>query len=149
MKTVRFSSQIKEGKLLLFDKQNFIDKVKELPEGIYDLIVSKHYKKATLKQFGYLCGCVYPLSIQALIDAGYDDIKTIEQVDMFWKVQFANTEIVNRETGEIQKIPLSKEDFKTIDEMAYCDLIRNYCSEYLSFYIPDPDPNYRQNLMQE
>ena len=89
------------------------------------------------------------MSIQALIDAGYDDIKTIEQVDMFWKVQFANTEIVNRETGEMQKIPLSKEDFKTIDEMAYCDLIRNYCSEYLSFYIPDPDPNYRQNLMQE
>ena len=149
MKAVRFSSQIKEGKLLLLDKQNFIDKVKELPEGIYDLTLSKHYKKATLKQFGYLYGCVYPLSIQALIDAGYDDIKTIEQVDMFWKVQFANTEIVNRETGEIQKIPLSKEDFKTIDEMAYCDLIRNYCSEYLSFYIPDPDPNYKQNLITE
>ena len=146
MKKHKFGAQIKDGKLNLKNKFAFENTVKELPSGEYDLSLEKHYKKASTLQFGYLYGVVYPNSIIALIDAGYEDCKTIEEVDMFWKIQFANKEIVNRETGEVQKIPITKANFKTIDEMAYCDLIRNYCSEYLGYFIPDPDPNYRSKI---
>src|SRR5574344_836123 len=104
MKKHKFGAQIKEGKLILKNKFAFENTVKELPNGEYDLSLEKHYKKASTLQFGYLYGVVYPNSIIALIDAGYEDCKTIEEVDMFWKVQFANKEIVNRETGEVQKI---------------------------------------------
>lgn len=144
MKKQTFRAQIKDGKLILQNKFAFNNTVKEQPDGEYDLVLGKHYNKASSLQFGYLYGVVYPNSIIALINAGYEEYKTVDEVDIFWKIQFANKEIVNRETGEIQKIPFSKSQFKTIDEMAYCDQIRNYCSEYLDHFIPDPDPNYKQ-----
>ena len=115
-----------------------------LPVGKYTHTVEKYHKKASHEQFKYLYGVVYPLSLIALNDAGYE-FTNIEQVDLFWKGIFANKEILNRESGEIMKIPLSKSEFKTIDEMTYCDAIRNYCSEYFNTHIPDPDPNYKQN----
>ena len=115
-----------------------------LPKGKYRITVEKYYNKASHEQFKYLYGLVYPLSLIALNDAGYE-FTNVDQVDIFWKGIFANKEILNRETGEIMKIPLSKSEFKTIDEMAYCDAIRNYCSEYFNTWIPDPDPNYKQH----
>ena len=115
-----------------------------LPNGKYIHTVEKYYKKASHEQFKYLYGVVYPLSMIALNDAGYE-LTNKDQVDLFWKQIFANKEVLNRESGEIMKIPLSKSEFKTIDEMVYCDSIRNYCSEYFNTYIPDPDPNYKKN----
>jgi hypothetical protein len=91
---------------------------------------------------------VYPLSLIALNDAGYE-FTNIDQVDIFWKSLFANKDVLNRETGEIMKIPLSKSEFMTIDEMTYCDSIRNYCSEYLGANIADPDPNWKQHNVKE
>ena len=118
-----------------------------LSKGRYITTVEKYYKKASHEQFKYLYGVVYSLSMIALNDAGYE-FTTIDQVDTFWKSIFANKELLNRESGEIMKIPLSKSEFKTIDEMVYCDSIRNYCSEYYNTWIPDPDPNYKQNKKQ-
>jgi len=114
-----------------------------LPKGRYKMTIEKFHRKATHLQFGYLYGLVYPLSMIALNDAGYEFVN-VDQVDLFWKSLFANKEVMNRESGEILKIPLSKSEFVTIDEMTYCDAIRNYCSEYLNAYIPDADPNYKK-----
>lgn len=113
-----------------------------LPKGRYKMTIEKFHRKATHLQFGYLYGLVYPLSMIALNDAGYEFVN-IDQVDLFWKSLFANKEVMNRESGEILKIPLSKSEFVTIDEMTYCDAIRNYCSEYLNADIPDPKPDWK------
>lgn len=115
-----------------------------LPVGRYRIIAEKQRRKASPLQFRYLYGLVYPLSWIALNDAGYE-FTNIDQVDAFWKSMFANKEVLNREMGEVMKIPLSKSEFMTIDEITYCDAIRNYCSEYLNTNIPDPDPNYKKN----
>ena len=120
------------------------DNLDALPIGKYKLIVEKYYNKASDSQFGWLYACVYPLSLVALIDAGYE-FTTIEQVDVFWKAMFANKEVVNRESGEVLKIPLSKGEFLTVDQMTYCNSIRDYCAEYLGMTIPDPDVNYKLN----
>jgi hypothetical protein len=119
-----------------------------LPKGRYRVTIEKYKRKASHSQFQYLYGSVYPLSLIALNDAGYEFVN-IDQVDLFWKSMFANKEVMNRETGEILKIPLSKSEFMTVDEMTYCDAIRNYCSEYLSTNIPDPDPNWKQHKSNE
>ena len=118
-----------------------------LPVGKYTHTVEKYHKKASHEQFKYLYGVVYPLSLIALNDAGYE-FTNIEQVDLFWKGIFANKEILNRESGEIMKIPLSKSEFKTIDEMTYCDAIRNYCSEYFNTWIPDPEINWKEKNLE-
>lgn len=119
-----------------------------LPVGRYKIWCEKLKRKASPEQFRYLYGLVYPLSLIALNNAGYEFVD-IDEVDIFWKEIFANKEILNRETGEIMKVPKSKSQFMTIDEMTYCDAIRNYCSEYFNTYIPDPDPNWKQTKKHE
>jgi hypothetical protein len=114
-----------------------------LPPGRYKITTEKQKRKASPEQFRYLYGLVYPLSLIALNDAGYE-FTNIDQVDIFWKEIFANKEVLNRETGEIMKLPLSKSEFMTVDEMTFCDAIRNYCLEYFNTVIPDPDPNWKQ-----
>ena len=125
------------------NKSGLESSLNDLPKGKYKLTVEKYYNKSTPPQFGWLYACIYPLSLIALNDAGYE-FTNIDEVDQFWKSLFANTEILNRETGEIMNIPKSKSQFVTVDQMAYCEKIRQYCSEYLGVNIPEPDPNWRE-----
>jgi hypothetical protein len=122
----------------------FRQQLDTLPPGKYQVTVEKYVKKATHSQFKYLYGLVYKLAMIAGNDAGYE-FKTIDEVDIFFRGLFANKEVLNRETGEIMLLPLSKSEFLTIDELVYCDTIRNYVSEYWNTNIPDPDPRYKQN----
>ena len=114
-----------------------------LDNGKYKLTVQKYYKKASPPQFGWLYGLIYPQALIALNDAGYE-FTNVDQVDMFFKVLYANKEVLVRETGQIMTIPKSKSEFLTIDHMAYSESIRQHCSEYLSCNIQDPDPNWKQ-----
>jgi hypothetical protein len=114
-----------------------------IEKGKYRIIIEKYRRKASQDQFGWLYGSIYPLMLIALNNAGYE-FTNIDQVDTFCKSMWANKELLNRETGEIMKIPLSKSEFKTVDHMAYVSNIRAYASEYLSTYIEDPDPNWKE-----
>jgi hypothetical protein len=128
----------------IINSKLFKAELNALKKGKYRVIVEKYHRKASHEQFKYLYGLVYPLSMVALNDAGYE-FTSIDEVDIFWKTMFANKKIINRESGEIITVPVTKSQFLTIDEMTYCDAIRNYCSEYLGTSIPDPDPNWKQN----
>lgn len=121
----------------------FRQQLDTLPPGKYQITVEKYKRVATHQQFGYLYSIVYPLSLIALNNAGYE-FTDIDQVDAFWKEMFATKPLLNRETGEIMTLPLAKSEFMTIDEMAYTDSIRNYCSEYLNTNIPDPDKDWKR-----
>ena len=119
-----------------------------IEKGKYRITIVKYRKKASHSQFEWLYGSIYPLMLIALNDAGYE-FTNVDQVDVFCKTMFANKELLNRETGEILKVPLSKSEFVTVDHMAYCSNIRAYAAEYLSTNIPDPDPNWKQNKKNE
>jgi hypothetical protein len=145
LKKISYISIKEEGKSLrVINSRLLREETDRLPKGKYQLTIEKYKRKASHLQFKWLYGSVYPLSLIALNDAGYEFVN-IDQVDLFWKSMFANKEVLNRETGEILKIPLSKSEFMTMDEITYCDAIRNYCSEYLNTNIPDADPNYKQH----
>ena len=116
-----------------------------LPKGRYRLTVEKYKKNKSNPQLGYLFSCVYPVSLRLLNDAGWE-IASIEEVDLFWKSRFANREIVNRVTGEIESVPDMKRNFTTTDMMAYIEAIRNYCAEYLGGYIPGPEEQAEMNF---
>jgi hypothetical protein len=126
----------------------FWKQLDEFLPGKYQITVEKYKKVATHQQFKYLYSVVYPLSLLALNNAGYE-FTNIDQVDIWWKELFANREILNRETGKIMKIPMSKSEFMTIDENAYCDAIRTYCSEYLNTNIPDPIKDWKRQKENE
>lgn len=140
MKKLIAISNKEEGKTFIIPKwyQQQLDK---LPQGKYQCIVEKYHRKATHQQFKYLFGVVYPNSLIALNGAGYE-FTTIDEVNDFWVNLFCSHEVLNRETGEIMRLPMSKAEFDTLDEMTFCNAIRNYVSDYLGMSIPDPDPNY-------
>jgi hypothetical protein len=119
--------------------QKFLtDELKRLQPGRYRLTIERWRKKKSNSQLGYLFACVYPLFMQHLIDAGWE-ITSIDEVDAFCKSRFADTEIINRNSGEIILIPALKRDFTTVDLMTYIDKIRDYDAEYLGGYIPEPE----------
>ena len=122
-----------------------------LPKGRYKMTIEKFHRKATNKQFSYLYGIVYPMMLQAAWENGYttDDFKNVEELDIWCKARWANKCITNRDTGEVIKIPLSKSEFVTIDENLYCDTLRTFVSEYWGVFIPDPNPNWRNNRATE
>jgi len=144
MKPIRYIVDKEDGKpYTVLNPELRQRELDALPKGRYRETIEKFHRKATHLQFSYLYSVCYPLSMVALNDAGYEFVN-VDQVDLFWKSMFANKEVMNRETGEVLKIPLSKSEFVTIQEMTYCNAIRNYCSEYLNANIPDPDPNWKQ-----
>ncbi len=111
-----------------------------LPNGIYRITVDK---KASQEQFGWLYGVCYIEALKGFVDAGYEEFTSIDDVDYFFKLKFSQKELIDRETGEIVRIPSQKKKFSTFDEMVYGDKIVQWCYEWLGISIPPPDKEYR------
>lgn len=116
-----------------------------LPKGRYRLIVDRMRKNKSNPQLGYLFAVIYPLVLQHLNDAGWE-FTSVEQVDIKLKVMFAGQDIINRNTGEIETIPALKRDMTTTEFSTYVNAIRDWCSEYLNAYIPEPGENIEMNF---
>ena len=111
-------------------------------DGIYLVEVKKVRKPRSNDQNGWLWGCIYPLMLDAMVDAGWEFTNT-EQLHEFFKAQMTADEVVNRETGEIVKFPSSTSSMSTVDFSAYCEKLREYARDYLNVEIPDPDKYWR------
>jgi hypothetical protein len=120
---------------------NFKKELNELPAGRYRITVEKWRKNKSNPQLGYLFAVIYPLVLQHLIDAGWE-FTSIDEVDAYCKSQFANREILNRDTAEIISIPALKRDFTTTDMMTYINAIRQWDAEFLGGTIPEPETNF-------
>ena len=99
-------------------------------DGIYLVEVKKVRKPRSNDQNAWLWGCIYPLLLDAMIDAGWEFTNT-EQLHEFFKAQMTADEVVNRETGEIVKFPSSTSRMSTVEFSAYCEKLREYAREYL------------------
>ena len=111
-------------------------------DGIYLVEVKKVRKPRSNDQNGWLWGCIYPLMLDAMVDAGWEFTNT-EQLHEFFKAQMTADEVVNKETGEIVKFPSSTSRMSTTEFSAYCEKLREYAREYLNIDIPDPDKYWR------
>ena len=109
-----------------------------LSNGRYRITVDKYRKNKSNPQLGYLFAGVYPLVLKALNDAGWE-FTSIDEVDIYCKSMFAVGKKVNRTTGEIIDVPELKRQMTTIEMMTYIDAIRDWSSEYLNAYIPEPE----------
>jgi hypothetical protein len=122
--------------------------LKNLPEGVYKVLIKKLHKKATQYQFGWLFSSIYPEFLTAAIEQGWTDLTCIEDVDMFCKYLFSSREIISVETGEIMKLPTLKRKHNTLEMVTYCDQVRKWCSEYLYHDIPDPITKEERELIK-
>ena len=151
MKKLTYITDKNEGQPFKIHNPIMKQELDALPRGRYKLTIEKLHRKATHKQFSYLYGIVYPMMLQAAWENGYttDDFKDVEELDLWCKARWASKCVTNRDTGEVMKIPLTKSKFVTIDENLYCDTLRTFVSEFWGVFIPDPNPNYKNNRATE
>lgn len=107
-------------------------------DGIYRIEVKKVRKPRSNDQNGWLWGCIYPMLLEALLDAGWEFV-SVEQVHEFFKAQMTADKVVNKHTGEIIEFPGSTATMDTVTFSTYCEKLREYAREYLNIEIPDPD----------
>lgn len=110
--------------------------------GSYMLTITKQRRGRTLNQNDWLWGCVYPILLDGLLDAGWE-FTSVEQVHEFFKKQMAQDKVVNYSTGEIVEIPRSTATMDTQQFSMYIDALREYAEEFLNVTIPEPDKNWR------
>ena len=122
-------------------------------EGTYLVTIKRVTRRNSSPQRGYLFGCVYPLLIPALLDAGWDanDLglnkpdHQLEEFNHFCESYFGGQIATNHHTGEIIHIPAQVSKMDTVQFSSFVENIRNYASEYLNIDIPEPDKDWRMN----
>ena len=107
-------------------------------DGIYRIEVKKVRKPRSNDQNGWLWGCIYPMLLEALLDAVWEFV-SVEQVHEFFKAQMTADKVVNKHTGEIIEFPGSTAMMDTVTFSTYCEKLREYAREFLNIEIPDPD----------
>lgn len=110
--------------------------------GSYMLTITKLRRGRTLNQNDWLWGCVYPILLDGLLDAGWE-FTSVEQVHEFFKKQMVQDKVVNYSTGEIVEIPRSTATMDTQQFSMYVDALRAYAEEFLNVTIPEPNKNWR------
>lgn len=125
-----------------FNLQNLYSFFRATPDGSYMLSITKQKMGRTLNQNEWLWGCVYPILLDGLLDAGWE-FTSVEQVHEFFKRLMAQDRVVNYETGEIVEIPKSTATMDTQQFSTYIDKLREYAEEFLNVTIPDPDKGWR------
>ena len=113
-----------------------------LGNGIYAATIKKVRKPRSNDQNGYLWGCVYPLMLRGLINAGWE-FTSDAQVQEYFKKLFTAEQVVNRDTGEIIEFPSSTALMDTLTFKTYTDKLREYAFEYLGMDIPEPDKYWK------
>ena len=126
----------------LFDLKKLYEWFKQALDGIYQVEVRRVRKPRSNDQNGWLWGCIYPMLLDALLDAGWEFV-SVEQVHEFFKAQMTKDSVVNKETGEIVEFPSSTATMETVTFSTYCEKLREYAREYLNVEIPDPDKYWR------
>ncbi len=128
----------------LFDLRLVYGFFRAAKDGQYSVTIDRVRKANTDQQKGYLWGCVYPLVLDGLLDAGWDNFTDVKQVHALCLDKFAKTKAINYQTGEVVEFPDSTADMNTIEMSTYTDKIREWAKEYLNISIPDPDPRWRE-----
>lgn len=113
-------------------------------DGLYRIEIKKIRKPRSNDQNGWLWGCIYPLLLEALIEAGWE-FTNVEQVHEFFKAQMAHDQVINKHTGEIVEFPQSTATMDTLTFSSYCEKLRDYGKEFLNVDIPDPDRYWKTN----
>ena len=126
----------------LFTLQPLYEWFRQVCDGMYRIGVKRMRKPRSNDQNGWLWGCIYPMLLDALLEAGWEFV-SVEQVHEYFKNMLAKDSVVNKHTGEIVEFPTSTATMDTLTFSTYCEKLREYGREYLGIEIPDPDKYWR------
>lgn len=128
----------------LFTLRPVYEYLKQALDGSYRVEVKRVRKPRSNDQNGWLWGCIYPMLLDGLVDAGWE-FTSCEQVHEFFKAHLSSEKVINKYSGDIIEFPQSTAEMDTATFSAYCEKLRDYASEYLGIDIPDPDKYWRMD----
>lgn len=137
---VKFTGSVLNGKLTLDNPDKFKEHISAFEGKKVELELRKAVKSRTSPQTRYYFGVVVRMVRLALQDLGNE--VSLEQTHEFLKSMFLFKEVVNENTSEIYKIPLSlsnKGEVSTDIMTEYIDTIIRWASSELSIVIPLPN----------
>lgn len=116
-----------------------------------EVTIQKAKKKRTTPQNAYYWGVVIPILQQGLADVGY--LYNKDATHELIKRHVAETEpgaiveeIVIEKTGEVLSRIRSTSELSTSEFMDYLEIIKQFASESLGVYIPEPNENLKLDL---
>jgi hypothetical protein len=134
MRPIKIPSTITKGKLEFKNRLNKT-KISALPDGSYMLTIEKHSKRSN-QQNRWIHGVLHEI-LHGLREAGYDEVKTVDDAKLIVKAMFFKKSYTNGlETIEV--IEGTSEQDKT-DFAVKADEIIRWASEYLGIDIAPPN----------
>lgn len=113
-----------------------VKKAFALKDGKYKVTI-KRANKRSLLQNGYYWAAVLPAVTGGLRDMGHD--LSQEEVHSWLKLKFNYEEVVNKATGEFERIPKSTTRLNTLEfSEEYLEKIIQFAAEFLNVVIPPP-----------
>lgn len=144
MKSITIPSKVLNGQLTS-NRKPIKEAIASFEGKEITLTISKKSKRRSNDQNAYLWGVVYPIVKNGLKEIGYNQITT-EQVHELLKGTFVKEDIVNELSGEVKTITGHTSSLTTSQFMDYLAQIKQFASEELGCYIPDPNEQSEINF---
>jgi hypothetical protein len=109
----------------------------DLPPGKW-LLKAERKDKRSSQQNRYLHGVMLPIIRDALKDAGWNMIKTVEDAKDFVKVKFLKYDMPNEATGEVVEMYRNTSALTKIQFMELVQDVQIWLMEFFSIELPLP-----------
>ena len=110
-----------------------------------EITIKRKYKRRSVPENRYYFGVVIQIW-KDLIYEEWGEAWSSEQTHEFLKSHCNFKEIVNQNTGEIIKVPLSTADLKTVEFEEYLEKCRRLAYDFFNVQIPFPNEQLTLNL---
>lgn len=137
MLKLEYNGYIKDGKLFIHRKSIMDGEVAKWPDCDVEIVVSKKKRIRSLSVNKYYWAVVVGMVRDAFQELGNDVDSQLTHE--FLKGRFCSKEIVNENTGEVIKIPMSTADLTPSEFSDYMAKCVQFAEEFLSITIPPPN----------
>lgn len=138
---IQMPAKLESGTLKL-NRGKLRELLKGQRDGLYTVTIERQHATRSAAQNAYYHGVVLKLLSE---HTGY----THDEIHEFCKLKFnAKTVTLANDHGEIvdeQRVGLTTTRLNKLTFGEYCESIRIWAASELQVYIPDPDPNWREN----
>lgn len=119
--------------------------IRDLADGKYLFKIERKDKRTT-QQNKYLHAIMLPVIRDALKDAGWNMIKTIDDAKDFVKVKFLKYDLVNEQTGEVVEMYRNTSDLTKLQFMELVQDVQIWLQDYLNIQLPMPGEQTKIDL---
>ena len=145
MTKIEAIGSITDGVLKIFNRKVFTHNISLLSNGTYEIIIKKKHSKRTSQQNAYYFGVVVQCFVNGYKEATGEDI---DSTDAHWmlKHECNYTEMVNNDTGEILKVPISTADLGKMDFADYVNRCCEFIYSWFGIIVPKPEEQTEFNF---